>query len=476
MYTFQDLEPITNDLDKARFCKDAVTDFRCSQSYKDAVDGEAYYAKHNLTIENYQKMITTLSGAKRPDIFSANHKLKTLFFRRLTLQQIQYVLGNGVTLQNDNNKEKLGKDFDFKLITCAKRAMASGRGFGFWNLDHLEVFGYADTAKHPGFCPLYDEHTSELRAGIRFWFRYVESKEILRCTLFEEDGYTEYKIEDSKPSVVAEKRAYITNIKKTQSGIIEDVTEENYGKLPIVPLYANDTHESELVGIRECVDCYDLIKSGLANNIDDASEIYWILKNTGGMDDVDIARFMQRIKTVHGAAVDGDEGADAEAHQIQVPTEARNTMLEILRKDIYEDFQALDVNTLSASAKTTQEIQASYQAQDNKCADFEYFIIDFVQKILELAGIDDNPTFVWNKIINQAEQTNMILSSANYLTDEAVIKHLPFLTPEEADEIIKQRDAEAMSRTFDDEEEEETEEADEPQDEPQGDESEEDEE
>ena len=128
-------------------------------------------------------------------------------------------------------------------------------------------------------------------------------------------------------------------------------------------------------------------------------------------------------------------------------------MLELLRKDIYEDFQALDVNTLSASAKTTQEIKAAYQAQDNKCADFEYFIIKFCYRILELAGIDDDPTFRWNRTLNETEQTNMVLTAANYLTDEAIIKHLPFLTPEEADEIIKTRNAESFNRFEEDEDE-----------------------
>lgn len=447
MKTFQDLERVgENQKDRAKFCKDAIGEFRTSRMYLEAQAGDAYYNKHNLTIERYQKTITTLSGAQRPDYISANYKLKTLFFRRLVSQQVNYVLGNGVTLQDTKNKEKLGKDFDFKLMTCAKMAMSAGIAFGFWNMDHLEVFSFADSPSQAGFCPLYDEKTSKLRAGIRFWFRMADDKEVLRCTLYEEDGFTEYRICNDDYEVIEEKRAYVKIYKQIADGVVEDVIDQNYGTLPIIPMYANDTHESELNGIRECIDCYDLIKSGLANNIDDSSEIYWILKNTGGMDDVDIAQFLHRLKTVHGAVVDGDQGADAEAHQLQVPTDARSTMLELIRKDIYEDFQALDVNTLSAASKTTQEIQASYQGQDNKCADFEYYMLDFVQKILALAEIDDNPTFVWNKIVNQYEQTQMIMMSANYLTDDLIIKHLPFLTPEEADEAIKERESEDYNR------------------------------
>lgn len=442
MKTYQDLLA-TADGQIGEFCYSAIKTFIGTKEYKEAKDGDAYYNKHNVTIEKYKKFLTTLSGRHVEDIFSANYKLKTLFFRRLVTQQVQYVLGNGVIFENISNKEKLGKDFDFKLQKAAKIAMAQGRAFGFWNVDHLEVFGFADTETDAGFCPLYDEETAILEAGIRFWFKTVNNKTIARMTLYEADGYTEmiYKGDSNKVEITKEKTSYKQIYSTTEIMGVIDAKNENYSSIPIIPLYANDNYASELVGIRECIDCYDFVKSGLANEIDDTTGFYWILKNEGGMDDTDLAKFIQRMKTVKAATVDGEGGA--EAHTLDVPVEARKTMLEILRKDIYEDFQALDVQTLSAAAKTTQEIQAAYQSQDNKCADFEYFIIDFVQKVLEIAGIDDNPTFNWNRIINQNEQTTMVLSSANYLPPELIIKHLPFLTPEEAVNAIREFNTEA---------------------------------
>lgn len=456
MRTFEDLVRVgEGDNARGSFCRSAVKQFMDSATYRDAQVGEAYYHKHNLTIESFQKFLYTLSGRKVPDLFSANYKLKSLMFRRLVLQQVQYVLGNGVTLSDVGNKEKLGADFDFQVVKAAKIAMASGRAFGFWNLDHLEIFGFADTPAEPGFCPLYSEKDGKLKAGIRFWFTQNEDrKQIFRATLYEADGFTEYiQAGNEEVTVLEPKRAYKQIVKRTDADGVQEIIGENYTDLPIVCLYANDSHESELVGLRENIDCYDLVKSGFANNIDDFDGFYWLVKNAGGMDDPDLARFIQRIKTVHAASVDGDDGGSAKAHKAEVPVEARKTMLELLRTDIYDDFQALDMRTLSAAAKTTQEIQAAYQTQDNKCADFEYFVLDFVQQILALAGIDDNPTFVWNRVVNMAEQTNMVLSAANYLTDELIVKHLPFLTPEEADQTLKDRAAQNVD-TFNDEGEE----------------------
>ena len=453
MKTYQDLlKAGANEKERGKFCFNAISEFKASPEYAIARDGEAYYNKHNITIEKFQKFLYTVSGRQVPDIFGANYKLKTLFFRRLVIQQVQYLLGNGLSLGEPENKKKLGKSFDFKLQSAAKMAMAGGRSFGFWNLDHLEVFGFADTPSHPGFCPLYDDNTSELCAGIRFWQRRIGENMTYWCTLYEEDGYTEYSKKGNKEiKVTTPKKAYKTTMLSTLAGGVEKEIEENYGRLPIVQLFANDTHESELVGIRESIDCYDFIKSGLANAIDDTAEIYWVIKNSGGMEDPDIAKFLQRLKTMHGAAYDGTGDSEVTANTVDVPVEARRTMIELLRNDIYEDFQALDVRTLSAAAKTTQEIQAAYQAQDNKCDDFEYYLLEFVDNILELAGIEDNPTFERNRIINQNEQTQMVLSAANYLPEEILLNKLPWLTPEEVAIALQELDKQGY-QAFNDEE------------------------
>ena len=444
MKTYQDLQEAITKGTLGGFLRSAVKEHQGSKAYKDAVDGMAYYNKHNITIEKFQKFLFTLSGNKTPDIWSSDYRLKTLMFRRLVLQEVGYICANGVSM---DEKEKLGTDFDNKLQTAAKLALAQGVAFGYWNLDHLEVFSFADTPGNPGFVPLLDEKTSELMAGIRYWFRETGNKTLFRATLYELDGVSEWAAEGSDDAtMITAKRAYILKELRNDLGVV-DVCDENYTRLPIATLYGNDTHESELVGLRGSIDCYDFIKSGFANQIDDTSGVYWILKNTGAMDDKDLAQFVQRMKSVKATMVDGSDGTAAEAHTLDVPVEARKTMLDILRRDLYEDAQMLDVSALSAAEKTATEISAAYQPQDNKCADFEYFLIDFIRQICAVAGINDpEPTFTWNKVINQAETTSMVLSAAEYLDDETTLRHLPWLLPEEVPEILKRRDEADLKR------------------------------
>lgn len=435
MKTYQDLVAVgERENNRMDFIIKAVQEHEDSPLYKIARDAEAYYAKRNVTIEKFQKVLYNMMGQSVPDLFSANYKLKTAFFRRFVLQQVMYVLSNGVNFEKDDTAEKLGADFENKLSTLAKKAMVGSRSFGFWNYDHLEVFSFADTPNEPGFVPLYDEDTSQLRAGIR----YSSNGASKRYTLYEIDGYTEYiKRKDEDMQILTEKRKYIQTIKQTEAGGVEAVEGSNYPGFPIIPMYANDLKQSEIVGIRESIDCYDFIKSGMANQIDDTSSIYWILKGSGGMDDVDLQRFIERMKVVKAVNLEPD--MEAEAHTLDIPVAARESILNRLRNDLYEDFMLLDTEKALSGDITATGIRLAYQAQDDKCGDFEYHIRDFIAKLFTLLGIEDTPSFKWNRIANQTEETNMVLAAAPYLDDETVLKHLPWIMTDEVEEIMQRK-------------------------------------
>lgn len=442
MITFQNLAALDNEGRRMKLVFTAIEEHKGSTAYKMASIAEKYYAKKNVTIMAFQKMLYNLHGQAVPDLWSANYKLRTHFFRRFVTQQVQYILSNGVTFQDDDTKEKLGKKFDTQLQKAAKKAMVDSVSFLFWNLDHIEVFCFADTPTDPGFVPLYDADTGKLRAGVRYW---QPDDVTIRATLYEENGYTEYKKVKDKITQLEKKRSYKKTTVSSKADGVSGEREENYSRFPIVPLYANDLHESELEGHRESIDCYDYIKSGLANDIDDTSGFYWALENSGGMDDVDLAKFVERMRTVRAATLDEDN-VKATPHTLDIPTEAREKMLDILRKDLYEDFQIVNVAELSAAQKTATEIQAAYQPMDDKCGDFEYFLIDAIHDILSLAGIDDEPSFHYNRIVNQTEETNMVISAAAVLGDELTLKKLPFLTPEEVQDRLNDMGNTALNR------------------------------
>lgn len=443
MKTYQDFLEVAEKSDRERmeFVLSAINNHKDSDLYKQAVIAKEYDAHRNVTIANFQKLLYTLNGKVIPDNYSPNYKLRSNFFANFVTQETQYLLGNGVTLKKEENKAKLGAGFDTRLQDAAHDALVGGVSYGFWNLDHLEVFDVTE------FVPLLDEENGTLRSGIRFW--QVCTSKPLRATLFEPDGFTQYIRRSGEEMMILEpKRGYVAVEATSEIDGTELLAYQNYPGFPIIPMYGNRAKQSELVGQREAIDCYDLIKSGFANTVDDASVIYWTISNAGGMDEIDMARFKESMRRIGVGLVD-DDGAKAEAHTITIPVEAREALLSRISDDLYRDFQMLDVTKLQGGQKTATEINAAYQPMDNKVDQFEYCVIDFLQALFKIVGIEDEPSFTRSKVTNQLEQTQMVLLAANYLDDETILNKLSWLTQEEVAEILRRKAAEDIERSFD---------------------------
>lgn len=452
MKTYQDFlkEP-----DKIGFIKSAITEHRSSEDYRIAVDADKYEAEKNTTILAWIRLLYTLDGRKVEDVTAGNNRIASNFFHRLNTQRCTYSLGNGVSFTNteevegengtkktvDKTKEALGKKFDTDLYTAAYYALIHKVSFIMWNLDHAEVFPYTE------FVPLLDENDGIMKAGIRYW-SLDWSERPVTAVLYELDGYTKYRTKEGSTGLDLEeiepKRAYKYTVSVSEADGEEIIGQDNYSALPIVPLWGNKHKQSTLVGMKSKIDAYDLIRSGFANDLEECAEIYWIIENALGMDDEELAKFRDRMKFNHIVTVDADH-SNVVPYTHEIPVTARQVCLDGIRAQIYEDFGGLDVHTIAAGA-TNDHIDAGYQPMDEEADDFEYQIIKCVQQILALIGIEDTPIFKRNKISNQTEQTNMVLLAANHLDEETLLNKLPFLSVDEVQKVLVNKDKENMER------------------------------
>lgn len=450
MKTFNDLLAL-GDSEKARmdFILQAINEHKASTMYQIAVDADMYYRHLNPTIMRAQKFVYDLMGRAHVDEWSANNKIPSRYYFYFVTQGVQFLLGNGISFADDKTKERLGKNFDNIVQKAATDALNGGVSFGFWNNDHLEQFSLTE------FVPLYDEENGALAAGIRFW--QVASDKPLRATLYEMDGYTEYirrKGEDI--TTLQEKRPYIQIVAQSEASGTEILDGQNYPGFPIVPLF-NTNHQSELVGSKETIDAYDLMASALINNIDDANLIYWVIRNAGGMDDMDDAKFVQRLKTLHVAHLEGDEQVDE--HQIDVPFQASEVALNRLRGQLFDDFMALDVKEISGGAATATQIKAAYEPLNAKTDLFEYQVTEFIDGILALVGIEDEPTYTRSLIVNQQEMIQNLVASAEYLSADYITRKVLEILGDidKVDEVLEQKLVDETSRYRNEPAEDETE-------------------
>ena len=423
MRTYQDLLNVGQDeKERMAFVLKVISEHKNSAMYKTALDADMYYRHLNPTIMRAQKVVYDLLGRAVPDNYAANNKIPCRYYFYFITQEVQFLLGNGISFSEESTIDRLGRKFDLQLQRAATLALNGGVSFGFWNVDHLEVFGIASSDGEPIFAPLYDEENGALRAGVRFW--QIDESKPLRATLYEEDGFTEYiKRKSEEMQILAEKRDYIQIVARSEATGTEIYNGGNYPGFPIVPLF-NTNKQSEIVGNRETLDAYDLMASALVNNVDEGNLIYWVIKNAGGMDDLDDTKFVQRLKTLHVAHADGDAGTEVDAHTIEAPFQANEVALERLRSQLFDDFMALDVKEIAGGATTATQIMAAYEPLNQKVDLLETQVTDFVEGLLSLLGIDDAPTYTRSMIVNQTEAAQLVLSAAMYFPDDYVTKKL----------------------------------------------------
>lgn len=464
MYTYQDLLAIDPADEERRmdFVHSLIRQHEESDLYKTAQLADEYDRQENRTISRYQKFLRDDLGRLIPDNYSPNYKLASNYFNRFITQENQYLLGNGVVWQNESTKTRLGENFDSRLQQTGRFALSGGVAFGFWNYDHLEAIPVysRDSAC---FAPLFDEVNGALCAGAQYW--QIDGTKPLTAILHEPDGHTMYAWNRRKDNrggqrtyreVLRKKRPYI--VRRKLIGTTEAFYEyRNYPTFPIVPLWGNPRRQSEITGIRSQIDAYDLIKSGFANDLDNA-QIYWILKNACGMDDAEIAQFLRRLKALGGAAVrtggtstggtSTGGGSDVQPVPVNIPWESREKLLDRLERDLYRDFMALDTYHIASGAMTATQIRAAYEQLNSKADQYEYCVIEFLNGILAVAGIEDKPSFSRSAVINAQEEIQLILQAAPYLDDETVTRKIMTILgmADQTEAVLRRKAAEDAER------------------------------
>lgn len=442
MITWQDFEELRKE-NEGDAIQRVVNEWIAGKTYKTAVIADTYDRQENDTIMNYIKTIFSLTGSKVEDFTASNNKVVSNFFQRLNVQRNTYSLGNGITFEKKDIKDKFGKRFDTTTQSAGYYSLIHGVSFLYWTGELRYFF------KATEFAPLYDEETNVLRGGVRFWRRTGLNDVIDFYVVYEKDGYRKWKRADGEMAPTdKEIIPYKAVLKYTDFGDREVYNAGNYSDLPIIPLYGSRLKQSTLIGLRSQIDSYDLIRSGFANDLTDVSQIYWLIENFGGMTEDDLARFRDRMKLNHIVEADTSDGGKITPYTQEVPFQARQTYLDGIRQSIYDDFGAFDVRGFSNGEKTATEIEAAYQPLDENADDFEAQIIEAIQNLGTLIGIDEDdctPLFKRNKIVNSSEQIQA-LAMSDWVDEETKIRHTPYITVDEQEEVLKRLSAETIDR------------------------------
>lgn len=417
MLTYSDLEKVLgNETELKDFIMQAIDEHRGSDQYMTAQKAKAYYNHLNPDIAAVEKVVYDMLGAAHKDLFSPNHKLMNAYYPKIINQGVSHLLANGISFKNPDIKKQLGANLDGvcrKILTDAKNC---GVSYGYFDGKKLVHFPFEE------FKAIPDDYTSEIRAGIRF--TQIDPDKPLSVVFYEADGYTEFvKNPDEELELKTKKRSYDGSVVSNAIEGVYDAVNGNLSRLPIYPLY-NLNKQSDIVGNLNILIAIDIVNSNLINNVSQGELVYWVLKNQGGMDEVDDANFIINLIKRHVIHLDGDDSA--EPHQIQVPFEANQTAAAALKRQLFDNMDGVLTETLNAGNLTATAINSAYSDLRQRSGNLEYEVIEFLHGIFRIAGIpeDEEISFSYYETINPTENIQNILASAQYLGDSVTTRLL----------------------------------------------------
>lgn len=454
-YTFEDWQQNVANGKMYEFLDECISSYIGSGDFREAKIATGYYTGDDTEIDS--KVIldpqrikgvkedgTPYVGIDKKKV--VGNQIPSNFFRIFVIQENSFLLGNGVTLDTEETKVKLGTGFDTKLASMGLKSLVQKVCYGYWNLDHIEeIDAYTDDSS--GAFALVDEMRSQPMVFVQFWQLSSEKPRYVR--LFELDGMTVLKKDSTtnKYEEVEPKRAYILN--RTVSAVENIVTGKNYGVLPVIPLYANSEHRSELTkSIKRKIDAYNVIVSDFGDNLNRANEVFWVLNNFGGSinEIIETMNIIKELNVVVNQSDGSGGGQTAEPKTIDVPYQARQTALGLLKKELYRDAMALDMDELTGGSLTNVAIKVAMTNLNLKCDDYEWQCFEFVQKVLALLGIEtEQIKFKRRTLVNDKELIEAIYACRADIDLDTALKLNPLIEQDDIEQIKTNLDAERIS-------------------------------
>ena len=428
-----------------QFVRQVIDDHKSSDLYRDGDISDRYARQENVEAVSREKLYRDIAGRLVKNNWTPCHRMRSKLFGVLATQENSFLLGNGLTLDKQKNKEKLGKDFDTKLLQAGYAALTQAVSYLFWNLDHVEIF------KNLEFAPLMDETTSSLRAGVRWW--QITAGKPLRATLYEENGYTEYVWNLDKDGqvntngeILQEKRGYQITYKVQPNEEVQITNQQNYPAFPIVPLWSNTQHINQFMGIKPTIDAIDELTNALNDDLTE-TQLYWLIQGADGMDKSDLAQLLRDIR--EQKIINPAEGQSVQPYTVNIPVSERQAEISRLKRQVYEDFQGLDIEEIKGGAVTATQIKAAYEPLNHKADDYEMCVIECLNNLFKLIpGLEyENPTFTRSMLINTTEQIQALELVKGTLGAEYVAEKelLLFGDGDKTAEILERIKAEEMA-------------------------------
>ena len=218
------------------------------------------------------------------------------------------------------------------------------------------------------------------------------------------------------------------------------------GEVPFIPFRNNNMHTNDLKNIKPLIDVYDKVYSGFINDLDDIQQLIFVLSGYGG---TDLNSFLTDLKKYKTIRIDDDDNSNSGVStlNIEIPIEARNSVLEATRKAIFEQGQGFDPQPENFGNQSGEALKFMYALLEMKAGmtetEFQLGFARLVRAICHYAGIECKrivQTWTRTGIKNDTEQAQICRDSVGIVSRKTILKNHPLV--EDADEELKQLEKE----------------------------------
>lgn len=231
-----------------------------------------------------------------------------------------------------------------------------------------------------------------------------------------------------------------------------DTYRHGVGEVPFFPFFNNNIDTDDLKNIKPLIDVYCKVFSGFVNDLEDIQEVIFVLTNYGG---ADLGQFLRDLKDYKAIQIESEGDGDhsgVSTLTIELPVEAREKLLEITRKCIFEQGMGVDPDPQNFGNSSGVALKFLYALLEQKAGlqetEFRLGFGQFIRCVCRLNGIsikDDTIVQTWTRtsVQNDQELSQIATQSKGIVSDETIVAHHPWVDdPEKEMELMwEQEDA-----------------------------------
>ena len=222
---------------------------------------------------------------------------------------------------------------------------------------------------------------------------------------------------------------------------LQDSFTHDYGRVPFIPFFNNNITTTDLDNIKALIDVYDKVFSGFVNDLEDIQEIIFVLSGYGGTELSEFLHDLKKYKTVKLDETEDKPGLSTLT--IDIPVEAREKLLEITRKAIFEQGQGVDPQPEAFGNASGVALKYLYSLLELKAGlmetEFKLAFGEFVRAICQYLNVECKSiiqTWTRTAITNDTELAEIAAKSKGVTSDKTILKNHPWV--EDADQEEKQ--------------------------------------